>query len=139
MGFSPCYTEAILEKREGMTMETTYYTLTAREIIVSGDGVSAAVGAPARQLVCIRRPAAQSGPLRDNVIDLAAWKAAREEEARLEEEWYAGVDEALSAPAPAAPRPRRDHQKRFLFGGELLATASVVGTMALLMVRILGG
>ena len=30
-------------------METTYYTLTAREIIVSGDGISAAVGAPARQ------------------------------------------------------------------------------------------
>lgn len=120
-------------------METTYYTLTAQEIIVSGDGISAAVGAPARQLVCVRRPAAQTEPIRDNVIDLAAWKAGREEEARLEAEWYAGVDEALAAPAPAAPRPRRDHKKQVLFGGELLATASVIGTMALLMARILGG
>ena len=66
-------------------METTYYTLTAREIIVSGDGISAAVGAPARQLVCVRRPASQEEQAQDNVIDLAAWKAAREEETRLEE------------------------------------------------------
>ena len=64
-------------------METTYYTLTAREIIVSGDGISAAVGAPARQLVCVRRPASQEEQAQDNVIDLAAWKAAREEETRL--------------------------------------------------------
>ena len=120
-------------------METTYYTLTAREIIVSGDGVRVAVGAPARQLVCVRRPAAREERPRDNVIDLAAWKAAREEEARLEEEWYAGVDEALAAPARSAPRPRRDHSRQALFGGELLATASVIGTMALLAVRILGG
>ena len=53
-------------------METTYYTLTAREIIVSGDGISAAVGAPARQLVCVRRPASQEEQAQDNVIDLAA-------------------------------------------------------------------
>lgn len=119
-------------------METTYYTLTAREIIVSGDGVSAAVGAPARQLVCVRHPVEQQAPARDNVIDLAAWKEAREEEARLEQEWYAGVDEALSAPAQSAPRPRRDHRRRVLWGGELLATLSVIGTMALLAARILG-
>ena len=54
-------------------METTYYTLTAREIIVSGDGISAAVGAPACQLVCVRRPASQEEQAQDNVIDLAAW------------------------------------------------------------------
>lgn len=92
-------------------METTYYTLTAREIIVSGDGISAAVGAPACQLVCVRRPASQEEQAQDNVIDLAAWKAAREEETRLEEEWYAGVDEALAEPAPIPPRPRRNHQE----------------------------
>ena len=95
-------------------METTYYTLTAREIIVSGDGISAAVGAPARQLVCVRRPASQEEQAQDNVIDLAAWKAAREEETRLEEEWYAGVDEALAEPAPIPPRPRRNHKKRVI-------------------------
>ncbi len=118
-------------------METTYYTLTAREIIVSGDGISAAVGAPARQLVCVRRPASQEEQAQDNVIDLAAWKAAREEETRLEEEWYAGVDEALAEPAPIPLRPRRNHKKRVLLGGELLATLSVIGTMALLAARIL--
>ena len=118
-------------------METTYYTLTAREIIVSGDGISAAVGAPARQLVCVRRPASQEEQAQDNVIDLAAWKAAREEETRLEEEWYAGVDEALAEPAPKPPPPPRNHNKRVLLGGELLATLSVIGTMALLAARIL--
>ena len=112
-------------------------SLTAREIIVSGDGISAAVGAPARQLVCVRRPASQEEQAQDNVIDLAAWKAAREEETRLEEEWYAGVDEALAEPAPIPPRPRRNHKKRVLLGGELLATLSVIGTMALLAARIL--
>ena len=47
------------------------------------------------------------------------------------------VDEALEQAAPAETRPRRDHKRAVLFGGELLATLSVVGTMALLMVRIL--
>ncbi len=116
-------------------METTYYTLTAREIIVSGDAVANAAGAPARQLVCVRRPAA--APERDNVIDLAAWKAAKEEESRLEAEWYDGVDQRLEQAEPAGPRPRRDHRRTVLLGGELLATLSVIGTMALLMVRIL--
>lgn len=117
-------------------METTYYTLTAREIIVSGDAVENVSGAPARQLVCVRRPAEREEPKRDNVIDLSAWKAAREEERRLEEEWYSGVDQRLEQPAAAAPRPRRDHGRTVLVGGELLATLSVIGTMILLMARI---
>lgn len=115
-------------------METTYYTLTAREIIVSGDAVAAAAGAPARQLVCVRGNAAVPAR-RDNVVDLAAWKAAREERDRLEAEWYDGVDERLEQPAAPRPRPRREH--RVLLGGELLATLSVIGAMLLLTVRIL--
>ena len=121
-------------------METMYYTLTSREIIVSGDGVAqAAGGAPERQVVLLRRAAnAGAAPARaDNVIDLAAWKSAREEEARLEDEWYGGVDEALAQPAPAQPRPRRSHRSAVLLGGELLATLSVVGAMAVLMARML--
>ena len=39
-------------------METTYYTFTAREILVSGDGVKQAVGG-ARRLALARRPAAE--------------------------------------------------------------------------------
>ena len=119
-------------------METTYYTLTAREILVSGDAVAkaAAVGAPARQLVCLRRPV-RANPAESKVIDLAAWKASREEESRLEAEWYDGVDERLEAPAAPAPRARRDHKSSALMGGELLATLSVIGAMAILMVRML--
>lgn len=118
-------------------METTYYTLTAREIIVSGDAVAKAAGAPARQLVCVRKPAAEERPVQDNVIDLAAWKADREEAARLEDEWYEGVDERLEQSVPAEPRPRRDHSRPVLLGGEFLATLSVIGAMALLIVRML--
>lgn len=47
------------------------------------------------------------------------------------------MDEALAEPAPIPPRPRRNHKKRVLLGGELLATLSVIGTMALLAARIL--
>ena len=119
-------------------METTYYTLTAREIVVSGDAVANVSGAPARQLVCVRKPVQRTEQKRDNVIDLFAWKAAREEEQRLEEEWYEGVDERLEQPAAVVPRPRRDHGRTVLLGGEFLATLSVIGAMALLMIRILG-
>ena len=121
-------------------METMYYTLTSREIIVSGDGVAqAAGGAPERQVVLLRHAASTAAAPRraDNVIDLAAWKSAREEAARLEGEWYGGVDEALSSPAPVQPRPRRSHRGAVLLGGELLATLSVIGAMAVLMARML--
>ena len=125
------------EKEGAYAMETTYYTFTAREIVVEGQQVATAAGGPARQLLCVRRGAERAADAGDKIIDLAAWKSAREEEARLESEWYDGVDEALEQPAPAEARPRRDHKRAVLFGGELLATLSVVGTMALLMVRIL--
>lgn len=119
-------------------METTYYTMTAREILAEGDGVREASGG-ARQVVCvrrdIRRPEERGA---GKVIDLAAWKAHREEEARLEELWYGSEDEAAGEPAvPAAPRARREHGRRLLLGGELLATLSVVAVMAALLAQIL--
>lgn len=119
-------------------METTYYTVTAREIVVTGDGVEQAVGG-GRRMVCTRRAGQprQTQP-RDNVIDLSAWKRDREEEARLEQAWYAGVDEALQGPAvPPLARPRRERGSRVLFWGELLATVCLIGTLALLMARML--
>lgn len=120
-------------------METTYYTLNAREILVSGDAVEQASGGGARQYICVaRREARPERPGGGKVIDLAAWKADREEEARLESEWYDGVDERLERPTPAEPRERRDHSRPVLVGGELLATLSVVGAMAVLVVRMLG-
>ena len=122
-------------------METAYYTFTAREIIVEGRQVAAAAGAPARQLVCVRRGAERSAA-GDKVIDLAAWKSARDGEAQAEAGWYDGTDAADEAPeqtCPAVSRPRRDHRRAVLFGGELLATLSVIGAMILLMVRVLAG
>lgn len=115
-------------------METTYYSLNAREIIVSGDGVEQVSGGGARQLVCMRRSAAL--PRREaqgKVIDLAAWRQARQEEEQ--EEWY---DEPEEAAAQPQPRARRDHSRTALVSAELLASLSVVGVMALLLLRVLG-
>jgi hypothetical protein len=106
-------------------MKTTYYTVTAREVVVSGDGVQQVSGGNARQLVCLRTPAATGGD-RGKVIDLAAWRADREEET-----WAADPAEARQ------PRPRRDHS-RLRLGGDWLATASVIGAMVVLVARILG-
>lgn len=119
-------------------METTYYTLTAREILVEGAAVQRVSGGDsARQLVCVRK-AAQSAPVGGGkVIDLAAWKADREEEARLEELWYEGVDEALEEEyAAPAPRARRSHKS--MLNLELWSSLAVVGVMVVLMARILG-
>ena len=118
-------------------METTYYTLTAREIIVSGDGVEQAVGA-GRRVVYARRPA--QAPLTERsgkVIDLTAWRSAQAAEER-EQAWPAWEDEPLEPDGKGAPRPRRDHKNQVLLGGELLATLSIIGAMAMLMTRMLG-
>lgn len=116
-------------------METTYYTLTAKEIIITGDAVANAVGAPARQLVCVRKPVECAAQGRDNVIDLADWKAAREEEAQLEEQWQQDADQRQDQTFEPAEHTRREHSA--LLGGEWLATLSVIGAMALLALRIL--
>lgn len=119
-------------------METTYFTLTAREVLISQEAAEQVSGGGARQLVCVPRAAFRPAETeKGKVIDLAAWKAGREEEARLEEEWYGGVDERLEQPAAPAPRARRDHSRPALIGGELLASLSVVGAMIVLMVRML--
>lgn len=121
-------------------METTYYTLTARELLISGGAVEQASGGGARQVICVPRAGARPEKMgAGKVIDLAAWKADREETARLESEWYDGTDQRLAEPSAAEPRARRDHRRTVLVGGELLATLSVIGTMALLVVRIIGG
>lgn len=116
-------------------METTYYTLTAREVLVEGAAVQQASGG-VRQLVCVRK-APDREPAGGKVIDLNAWKADREEEARLEELWYDGVDEALEQ-EPARPEPRA-RSRRSVLNLELWTSFAVVGVMAVLLVRILAG
>ena len=126
-------------------METTYYTLTAREILVEGAAVQRASGDGARQLVCVRK-APQNAPADGGkVIDLAAWKAHREELARLEEEWYGDVageafdpdHEEASLRDEFIPRSRRSHKAAAKL--EMLSCAAVIGVMAVLLIRIIFG
>ncbi len=117
-------------------METTYYTLTAREILVEGAAVQCASGDGARQLVCVRKTAKSAPVAAGKVIDLAAWKADREEEARLEELWYDGVDEALEEEREIpAPRARRSHKSALNL--DLWSSVGVIGVVAVLLARVL--
>ena len=117
-------------------METTYYTLTARKILVEGAAVQRASGDSARQLVCVRK-AAQNAPAGGGkVIDLAAWKADREEEARPEELWYEGVDKAQGEePVAPAPQVRREHKR--MLNLDLWSSVVVIGVVTVLLVRVL--
>lgn len=117
-------------------METTYYTLTAREILVEGAAVQRASGDSARQLVCVRKAARTVPAGGGKVIDLAAWKADREEEARLEELWYEGVDEAQEEEA-AAPAPRARRKHKHAWNLELWSSVAVIGVVTVLLVRVL--
>ena len=126
-------------------METTYYTLTAREILVEGAAVQRASGDSARQFVCVRKAEQKAPAGGGKVIDLAAWKADREEEARLEELWYGDVAEEAFDPdyeedsaeqQEYVRRARRDHKRMMNF--ELASCVAVVVVMAVLVVRILG-
>lgn len=123
-------------------METTYYTFTAREILVEGDAVQQVSGG-ARQLVCVRKADSRpEGAGRGKVIDLADWKAAQEERKQPETLWYSDAEEeaepeGAEEPVKTAARPRKKRSR--VLGAELWATLSVVGAMVLLMVRILGG
>lgn len=119
-------------------METTYYTLTAREILVEGAAVERASGESGRRLVCVRAAGGTAEGRREQrgkVIDLAAWQAQREEPA--EEPLWEDVsrDEARPAPRhPAAPRARRSRSALAL---ELLASLSVTAVALVLLVQTL--
>ena len=124
-------------------METMYYTFTAHEMSAEGAAVQQACGGP-RQLVCVRKDARSEKAASGKVIDFAAWKADREEEARLEELWYGDVCEEAFDPdyeemepvVMAEPRSRRSHKS--LLSLDVWAGVAVLGVAVILMVRILG-
>ncbi len=117
-------------------METTYYTLNAREIVVSGDGVEQVSGG-ARQLVCVRRTAGGARPAgQGKVIDLEAWRAERESEPEPEE--WDDEDRERDEAAPPTARTRRSRGRRALAAGELLASLTLAGVALLLAVQLLG-
>lgn len=93
------------EKEGAYAMETTYYTFTAREIVVEGQQVAAAAGGPARQLLCVRRGAERAADAGDKIIDLAAWKFAREEEAGWSRSGTTAWTRRWSSPLPPRPAP----------------------------------
>lgn len=114
-------------------METVYYTLTARGAQAGGALEQAAGGR--RSAVPAQKQAA-CRPARDKVVDLAAWRAAREAEDRAD-----GAPE----PAWAEDRSAGDRCARRETGrlvrwlgllGEAAATLSVVAVAAALLLRI---
>lgn len=128
-------------------MKTAYYMLTTQDALRSDHGLDKASG-EGHQAVWIRQPGQRTsrGPVGgDNVIDLAAWKAAREQEA-LEQAGQTDWDEAEDeldwlldleldeAPVIPARRPRREHPT---LRGELAAALSAVGATAAMVLQAL--
>lgn len=122
-------------------METINYTLTARGIVAEGELEQVAGGA--RRVMLVRSKKSEGRQVGgDNVIDLAAWKAHREEVRWLQTDgeeaaWKADdqlePDEVLDT-APSR-RERRTHTA--LLTGEILATLSVIAVAAALVMRII--
>ncbi len=121
-------------------METVYYTLTARGIEVEGE-LEQAVGAP-RRVMLVRTPKAAPERHENNVVDLAAWRAAKEAEAEAAAEEHADeepwTEEPVREQAPAPRETRRTRRERTaVIAGELLSTLAVLAVAAALLVRIL--
>ncbi len=119
-------------------METVYYTLTARGIEVEGE-LEQAVGAP-RRVMLVHPSKAAPEKRGDNVVDLAAWRAAKEAETDRDEAEDGHADEPRQDEGPArseetARRARREHT--VLITGELLSTLAILAVAAALLVRIL--
>lgn len=110
-------------------MKSAYYTFTAwnENQMAAGFGSGLDSG---RQAAIIRQPAQNARPTGgDNVIDLAAWRAANQElwdEPRQEEP-------ELEIPAP---RMRRSHSRARLYS-EFASILAVAGVALALMVRML--
>lgn len=104
MGLNMEYTCPI-KLKEGIDMETTFYTFTANEIIVTGAGVQQVSGDNARRMVYLRHsePAAEQ-PAGGKVIDFNAWCAAHEQDDCGNEEEAAFYEEEATVCAETAAR-----------------------------------
>ncbi len=106
-------------------METTFYTVPARRVTVSS--TAPAYEEPmVRELMCLPRQAPAPSRTQGRVIDFTAWKQEH-------------LDCVPQAPVPAAPRPA-PHPTRLawlLERSEWIATLAVIGTMLVLVGRIL--
>lgn len=109
-------------------MKTAHYTFTTWNESAMASGFGG--GAPVRQAALVREPRRKARTLGgDNVIDLTAWRAAKElepEEEPLDEADWAGAAYGESEEPELyipAPRPRKSRRAAFL--AELTATVGV--------------
>lgn len=112
-------------------MKSAYYTFTTWN-----EGQQAAGFSGGQQAAIVRQPVQKARALGgDNVIDLAAWRAANRElwdEPEADGE-YAVEEAELEAPVR---RVRRSHRRVYI-DPELVAILSVVGVLAALVARVL--
>lgn len=74
-----CYSEYIKQK-EGIVMETTFYTFSANEIVVAGSGVKQVSGGQGRRMVYLRHTEPRTAsPSAGKVIDFDTWRARNED------------------------------------------------------------
>ena len=117
-------------------MKSVYYTFTTWDDGQRAAGFDGELDG-GRQAVMVRQSGRQGRmPNGDNVIDLAAWRAANqelwEEQSELEPEY------ALEEAEPEAPiRRARSRRRRVHIDPELAAIVMVVGVLAALMIRVL--
>lgn len=89
-----------------------------------------------RQAVMVRQSGRQGRPAGDNVIDLAAWRAANQELWEEQPEREPEYDpEEMEPVAPA--RRARSRRRRVHIDPELASIVMVVGVLAALMIRVL--
>ena len=117
-------------------MKSVTYTFTTWDNGQRAAGFDGALDS-GRQVVMVRQSGRQGRtPSGDNVIDLAAWRAANQElwdeQSELEPEY--SMEEA----EPVAPARRvRSRRRRVHIDPELAAIVMVVGVLAALMIRVL--
>ena len=115
-------------------METTYYTFTANEIIVAGDGVRQVSGGEGRRMVYLRRSSvADPAPAKgSNVVDFAAWRAAHVEPqsrpaCEEDADGYSAEYAQTERYAPSVTRPARTAKGMYL---DLVASLALIAVAA---------
>lgn len=108
-------------------MKTACYTFTTWN--------SGAMAAGFDGAALVRQPQRSAAPRTDNVIDLAAWRAANPELTPREEEqdWAALPDGEPELSIPA-PRPRKSRRAAVLT--ELISTAGVAAAALAIILRV---
>lgn len=123
MGLLMCYAWFIKQK-EGIVMETTYYTFSANEIVVTGSGVEQVSGGQGRRMVYLRHSAPKTAaPAQGKVIDFDAWRASHETAAGEPESYADEEPEFEQERAPRTVPARRKAHGMYL---DWLASVAVI-------------